>query len=128
MSTVSIKISNTQIDVPWVSGNNIQYYLEQARDQVATTPQKFDFALQYYGHENGTYYGYIIIMMLDDQHFDNYNNNGYYWEYLINGNFAPLGIDLEYPKAGDKLEFQYNQVNKAQPSTQGTATKLAAHH
>jgi len=115
------------MQVAWVQGENIQYYLEQARDNAYGTPRKFDFALQYYGHENGTYLGYMVIMMLDNQHFDNYNNNNCYWEYNINGVAAPLGIDLEYPKPSDIIEFQYNQLSATLPRGKAAAAKLAFH-
>jgi hypothetical protein len=127
MQPVTVKIIDILIKVDWVEGKNLQYYIEQARDSAAGTPQKFDFAIQYYGYEGGVYYGYMIIMMLDNQHFDNYDNNNKYWEYTINTVFATLGIDSEYPKPGDLVEFDYNLVEPAKPQSAGLKAKLALH-
>ena len=124
MDQVSIKIISITVKVDWVHGENIQYYLEKARDAAYGTPQKFDFALQYYGIENGQYLGYMVIMMLDNQHLDNYNNNNCYWEYSIDGQEALLGIDLEYPKPGAQIEFRYNQLGSGQPQNTVTAAKV----
>jgi len=126
MEPVTLKIINTQIQVDWVEGKNLQYFLEKARDNSVGTPEKFDFALQYYGNEGINYIGYMIIMMLDNQHFDNYNNNNTYWEYKINGKWANWGIDNEMINSGDKIEFIYKVLDLTQPQNVGLKVKLTS--
>jgi len=126
MERVTLNILNIQIQVDWAEGKNLQYFLEKARDSSVATPEKFDFALQYYGNEGTDYLGYMIIMMLDNQHFDNYNNNNRYWEYKINGKSANWGIDNEMINSGDKVEFTYKVPDLTQPHTVGLKVKLAS--
>lgn len=102
---------NISVDLDWVHGKPLQYYLEKARDVTFGTPQEFTFALSYNGVQGAVYFGYFVVMMLDNKHYNNYNNNNCRWMYSVNNASVGLGVDVQYPMPGDVIVFQYVDMN-----------------
>jgi hypothetical protein len=108
--TVEVRGGPT-IDIEWASGMNAQQALEQAVDggQVPT----FTYGLQYFGSK----LGYLVMMI--NETYDSFVSTAdpyYYWEFLLNGQWAPGGIDKTVLNAGDKISFEFAQYIQADAS------------
>lgn len=107
MDKVTIKITDDGkvIEIPFKPDTNLQEALEQAYDQEKAAGNKFSFALQYFGYFGQEYMGYQIIMI--DGIYDNPKDPNDYWQIIVNGKPAQVGIDNYMVNAGDVIEFDY---------------------
>jgi Domain of unknown function (DUF4430) len=117
--TVSLKVTVLDtdivaIDVPWTSGMNAKELLEAAYD-TGQDPG-YEFSLAYYGSD----LGYMVEEF--EQIGDQLN---LYWQFLVNGQWSPRGIDQVSLEAGDAVLFRYSYVPDDQATSQ---PPLAAKH
>lgn len=107
MNNVTIKIreSSKVIEIPFHPDTNVQEALEKAYDQEKAAGRTFSFAVQYFGYFGQDYGGYQVIMI--DKIYDNPNDPNDYWQLIVNGKEAQVGIDSYMVNAGDVVEFDY---------------------
>lgn len=105
-NTVSVQVvGGPQAQVPWTQGMNAQQAMEEAFDQINNT-EVFTYGLQYYGPG----LGYLVFMI--NETYDTYMSTSspyYYWEFLVNGVPASVGIDQTILSSGDQIQFSFVQ-------------------
>jgi hypothetical protein len=107
------------VSVGWKPGMNAQDAIEAAQ-QASGTPT-FTFALQYYGPT----LGYLVLMI--NETYDSFISSAapfFYWEFLVNGNPSPTGIDSTKLNEGDVLTFRFT----AYAAATHAATPVGAKH
>ena len=81
----------------------------------------FTFALQYYGSS----LGYLVLMI--NETYDSFISSAapfFYWEFLVNGQPSPSGVDSTKVNDGDVLTLRFTVYNAATHA----ATPLGAKH
>jgi Domain of unknown function (DUF4430) len=89
------------IDVAWSPGMNAHVAMERAAE---AEPSGFGYTLSYYGSQHG----YLVVAI--NGTFDTFPAPGspsFYWEFLINGERAEVGIDRATLEPGDNVGFGY---------------------
>jgi Domain of unknown function (DUF4430) len=107
------------LSVSWKTGMNAQDAIEAAQQQAGTSA--FTFALQYYGPA----LGYLVLMI--NETYDSYISSAapfFYWEFLVNGQPSPSGIDSTKLNDGDAMTFRFTVYN----ATTHASTPLSAKH
>jgi hypothetical protein len=98
--TVAVE-EGPSIDVPWSPGMNAHVAMERAAE---AEPSGFGYSLSYYGSQHG----YFVVAI--NGTFDTFPAPGppsFYWEFLINGERAKVGIDKASLDPGDNVGFRY---------------------
>lgn len=106
MISITVKGGPTY-QVNWTKGMNARTALERAYD-ASTTKGDFTFSLQYYGSQ----LGYLVDMI--NETYDTFVSKYepyFFWEFLINGNPATVGIDNTILNDNDTVEFQFVTYN-----------------
>ena len=120
MVTVQIT-GGPSYQIAWIQGMNGQNALESAYD--SSTQGDFTFSLQYYG----TNFGYLVDMINEtyDTFISKYEPY-FFWEFLVNGQVSPAGIDSTPINDGDMITFQFVIYNSQthQNTTLQTKYKL----
>jgi hypothetical protein len=103
--------STQTVQVAFQAGENIQWLLETAFNQQYPAPNvRMAYALQYSGAvgQPNSYgfngYGYWVTML---NGFLENDAQRLYWQLLINGVGAAVGIDEYILQDGDVIEFDY---------------------
>lgn len=99
--TVSVDGGPT-LEVPWFDGMNAQNALEGA---YKSAPTEFTCGLQYFGS-----FGYLVEMV--NYTYDTFSPQGqpnWYWEFLVNGQAAQVGIDGVLLNPGDVVGFTFTR-------------------
>lgn len=116
--TVTVAEGPTML-VGWKAGMNAQDAIEAAQQQGGTPA--FTFALQYYGAN----LGYLVLMI--NETYDSFISSAapfFYWEFLVNDQPSPTGIDSTKVKDGDVLTFSFTVYD----ATTHASTPLGAKH
>ena len=102
MVTVRIE-GGMEYQVRWVSGMIALDALEEAYNkQYFSGP--FTYSIQYYGRS----VGYLVNML--NETYDSFASKHepyYFWEFMVNNEAAPSGIDNTLIEDGDVLSFSY---------------------
>jgi Domain of unknown function (DUF4430) len=116
--TVTVEDGPNPITVAFKAGMNAQTAIELAQQQK---PQDFIYALTYYGAN----LGYLVSMI--NETYDSFLSSAapfYYWEFLLNGQPSPTGIDTTQLNDGDAITFSFTVYN----ASAHAKTPLAAKH
>jgi hypothetical protein len=109
MITINIKNGPT-LTTPFVVGMNAQQALEGAYNN---DPQgSFSYALQYYGNT----FGYLVCMI--NETYDSFYSATqqipfYFWEFIVNGQVSPTGIDNTYLNDNDVITFEFDTYSSS---------------
>jgi hypothetical protein len=98
---------------------NAQDAMEAAQQQ-ANNASLFTFALQYYGST----LGYLVLMI--NETYDSFVSAAapfFYWEFLVNGQVSPAGIDQTKVNDGDILTFRFSVYDAGAHAGTPLATK-----
>ena len=121
VSSVTLEIDGgSTISVPWTQGLTARQALEAAWQEVADG-DSFTYGLQYYGSS----LGYLVFMI--NETYDTFlsvSEPFFYWEFSINGNPAPSGVDETVLNAGDVVGFALQAYEPAKHE----GSLLAAKH
>ena len=104
---ITINITNgPTLTANWTIGMNVQQVLEQAYNNAPTGT--FTFALQYFGRS----YDYLVLMINETyESFNSKQNPFFFWEFMVNGQFATQGIDQTILNDGDVVTFEFTTYN-----------------
>lgn len=96
-------VGGPSVAVSWFQGMNAQQALEAAYNQINNS-SVFTYAIQYYGSS----LGYLVLMI--NETYDSFISSAapfFYWQFLINGTPASVGIDSVTLNAGDVVSFSF---------------------
>ncbi|WP_171013981.1 DUF4430 domain-containing protein [Chitinivorax sp. B] len=123
-NTVQVSIlGGPSVSVPWFSGMNAQQALEGAYGQINNS-SRLTYALQYYGSS----LGYLVMMI--NETYDSFAASAapfFYWEFLLNGAPASVGIDQAILNAGDTVGFTFVRYDPSEPKA-GTVQAKHIYH
>ena len=118
MITVNI-VHGSSYQIEWTQGMNAQQVLETVYNKLP--PKTFSYSLHYFGAK----YGYLVSMI--NETYETYNSLEapyFFWEFLVNGNISPTGIDSTYLKDGDTISFEFTVYNPESNKESTTHTKF----
>jgi hypothetical protein len=108
--TVSI-VGGPSMTVAYTTEMNAQQAMEAAFNSL--TDPKFDYALQYYGAGLGN-----LVVMINDTYesFISSSKPFYFWEFLVNGQPASVGVDKAILQPGDAVSFEFVSFSSETPA------------